>query len=158
MSCSTKKIFALALTELMFLLGLSVLSWGASGQLIGCITAIEGEVYLSHKGDTVAFPAILGEAVYLGDHIQTEKLSRVQILLKDESLLNLAEHTHIHIEEHIYCPEEDMRSVVIQALMGKVRGIVGRHFTGAGSRYIISTPTDTIAVGYGSFVIDAASR
>jgi hypothetical protein len=76
MSFCTKKIFALALTGLMFLLALSVLSWGAEVKPLGSITAIEGEVFLSHKRDTAAFPAILGDAICLGDHIQTEKQSR----------------------------------------------------------------------------------
>jgi hypothetical protein len=158
MSFCTKKIFALALTGLIFLLALSVLSWGAEVKPLGSITAIEGEVFLSHKRDTAAFPAILGDAIYLGDHIQTEKQSRAQILLQDESLLNLAEDTYIQIEEYIYSPEENRRSVVIKLLMGRVRVIVGRYFKGADSRLIISTPTDTIALEHGSFVVDAASR
>jgi hypothetical protein len=78
--------------------------------------------------------------------------------LQDESLLNLAEDTYIQIEEYIYSPEENRRSVVIKLLMGRVRVIVGRYFKGADSRLIISTPTDTIALEHGSFVVDAASR
>jgi hypothetical protein len=136
----------------------SILSWGTEGKPIGSITAIEGEVFFSHRRDTAAFPAILGDAIYLGDHIQTEKQSRTQILLQDEGLLNLAEDTYIQIEEYIYSPNEGMRSLVIQVLMGRVRGVVGRYFKGAGSRLIISTPTDTKAVEHGSFVVDAASR
>ena len=150
-----KKIFALALTGLMFLLTLSVLSWGAEAQPIGSITAIEGEVWLRHEGEKRLYPAMLGDSIYLKDHIQTEKDGRVQILLKDESLLNLAENTTIQITEHIYSPEENRRSVLIQVLMGRVRGVVGRYF--AGSRYIISTPTDTIAVQHGRFTVDAAA-
>jgi len=101
------------------------------------------------------YPAMLGDSVYLKDHIQTEKDSRVQILFQDESLLNLAENTTIQITEYIYSPKENRRLVVIQVLMGRIRGIVGRYF-GSGSRYIISTPTDTIAVGDGCFIVDAA--
>ena len=158
MSCCTKKLLALALTGLMFLLALSVLSWGASGQPIGSITAIEGEVWLAHRGGKASYSAMLGDSIYLKDHIQTEKDSRVQILFQDESLLNLAENTIIQIMEHIYSAEENRRSVVIRLRMGRVRGVVGRRFTGPGSRYIISTPTDTIEVEHGRFVVDAASR
>ena len=128
------------------------------GKPIGSITAIEGEVSLSHEGDTVALPAILGDRIYLYDHIQTMKQSRVQILLKDETLLNLTEDAYIQIKEHIYSPEEKRGSLVIRVLRGKVRGIVGRYFRGAGSRVIISTPTDTITVKHGSFAVDVASR
>jgi len=157
MSFCTKKIFALALAGLMFLLALSVLSRGAEGNPIGSITAIEGEVYLGHEGKPALLEAMLSDPIYLGEHIRTEKQSRVQILFEDESVLNLAENTTIHITEHIYSPEENRRSVVIRILMGRVRGVVGRYFTGPGSRYIISTPTDTIAVEHGRFVVSAAA-
>jgi hypothetical protein len=156
---STKKIFALVLTGLMFLLALSVLSWGAEGEPIGSITAIEGEVWLAHRSDKAMYPAMLGDSAYSKDHIQTEKHSRVQILFEDESLLNLAEDTAIQIAEYIYSPEENRRSVVIQVLMGRVRGVVGRYFAspGSSSGYIISTPTDTIEVEHGHFIVDAAA-
>ncbi|MFX0196394.1 MAG: FecR domain-containing protein [Candidatus Hodarchaeota archaeon] len=155
MSSRTKKIGVPTLTGLMFLLALSVLSWGAEVKPIGSITAIEGKVWLAHGGDKASYPAILGDLIYLYDHIQTEIASRVQILFEDERLLNLAENTTIQIKEHIYSPEENRRSVVIRVLMGRVRGVVGRRCMGRGSRYIISTPTDTIEVQHGRFVVDA---
>jgi hypothetical protein len=153
-----KRIFALAL-GLVFLLALSVLSLEAEDKPIGSITAIEGEVWLGHGGDKASYPAMLGDSIYLYDHIQTEIASRVQILFEDESLLNLAENTTIQITEHVYLPEENRWSVVIQVLTGGIRGIVGRYSGGLGSRsrYIISTPTDTIAVEHGRFVVDAAA-
>ena len=141
----------------MFLLALSALSWGASSQPIGSISAIEGEAWLTHRGDKASYPAMLGDSIYLVDLIQTEKDSRVQILFQDESLLNLAENTTIQIIEHIYSPEENRRSVVIRVPMGSVRGVVGRYFGGPGSMYLISTPTDTIAVEHGRFVVNATA-
>jgi hypothetical protein len=151
-----KKIFALAL-GLMFLLALSVLSLEAEDKPIGSITAIEGEAWLAHGGDKASYSATLGDPIYPYDHIQTEVASRVQILFENESLLNLGENTTIRITEHIYSPEENRRSVLIQVLMGRVRGVVGRYFAGPGSSFIISTPTDTIAVEHGRFVVDAAA-
>ena len=155
MSCSTKRICAVALVGLLFLLSASVPSWGVNGEPIGSITAIEGEVYLSHKGDTAAFQAMLTDPIYLYDHIQTEKGGRVQILFQDESLLNLAENTYIQITEHIYSPEENIRSSWFKIVTGKVRAIVGRYFAGAGSKYRVSTPTAIIGVRGTHFVVDA---
>lgn len=155
MSCSTKRICTAVLGGLLFLLSASVSSWGVNGEPIGSISAIEGEVYLSHKGDTAAFQAMFGDPIYLFDHIQTERQSRVQILFHDESLLNLAENTYIQITEHIYSPEENRRSSIFRILTGKVRAIVGRYFPGAGSRYKVSTPTAIIGVRGTHFVVDA---
>ena len=153
-----KKICALTLTGLIFLLAFSVLSRGAEGEPIGSINAIEGEVYLSHKGDTAAFQAMLADPIYLHDHIQTETGGRVQILFQDESLLNLAENTAIQITEHIYSPEENRRSAVIKLLMGRVRVVVGRSFAGPGSKYTICTPTKIVGVEKGHYIVDAAPR
>ena len=140
----------------LFLLFLASAALGAvDDEPIGSITAIEGEVFLSHKGDTAAFPVILGDPIYLYDHIQTEKRSRVQILFQDESLFNLAENTYIQITEHIYSPEENRRSSVFRLVMGKVRAIVGRYFRGAGSRFRVSTPTAIIGVRGTHFIVDA---
>ena len=94
----------MSLVGVFLLFSAPVPSWAVNGEPIGSISAIEGEVYLSHKGDTAAFQAIFGDSIYLYDHIQTEKRSRVQILFQDESLLNLAEDTYIQITEHIYSP------------------------------------------------------
>ncbi len=152
---SVKRICAVASVGLLFPLSASVPSWGVNGQSIGSITAIEGEVYLSHRGDTAAFQAMLGDLIYLYDHVQTEKGARVQILFQDESLLNLAENTYIQITEYIYSPDENRRSSVFRIMMGKVRAIVGRYFAGAGSGYKVSTPTAIIGVRGTHFFVDA---
>jgi hypothetical protein len=152
---SLKGISIMSLVGVFLLFSAPVPSWAINGQPIGSISAIEGEVYLSHKGDTAAFQAIFGDSIYLYDHIQTEKRSRVQILFQDESLLNLAEDTYIQITEHIYSPAENRRSSVFRLLMGKARAIVGRYFRGAGSRFKVSTPTAIIGVRGTHFIVDA---
>lgn len=152
---SMKGMSTMALVGLFLLLLAPAASGAVNEKSIGSITAIEGEVYLSHKGDTAAFPAMLGDPIYLYDHIQTERQSRVQILFQDESLFNLAENTYIQITEHIYSPEENRRSSVFRLLMGKVRAIVGRYFKGAGSGFKVSTPTAIIGVRGTHFVVDA---
>jgi hypothetical protein len=150
-----KKICVVALFGLLFLISASVPLWGAEGQRIGSVTAVEGEVWLGHEGEKALYPAMLGDSVYLKDHIQTEKDSRVQILFEDESLLNLAENTTIQITEHIYSPQKSWRSSVFRVVMGKVRAVVGRYFAGAGSKYRISTPTAIIGVRGTHFIVDA---
>ena len=154
MLCSMKRICVVALVGFLFLLSASVPLWGAEGQPIGSITAVEGEVWLGHEGEKALYPAMLGDSVYLKDHMQTEKDSRVQILFDDESLLNLAENTTMQITEFVYSPEKSWRSSVFRVVMGKVRGIVGRYF-GGGSKYRISTPTAIIGVRGTHFIVDA---
>ena len=154
MRCSIKRICAVALAGLLFLLSGAVPSWGVDGQPIGSITAMEGEVFLSHKGDPAAFQAMLGDLIYLYDHVWTEKQSLVQILFEDESLLNLAENTYIQITEHVYSPEKNWRSSLFRVVMGKVRAMVGRYFSEA-STYKVSTPTAIIGVRGTHFIVDA---
>ncbi|MFX0198721.1 MAG: hypothetical protein ACFFCW_21575 [Candidatus Hodarchaeota archaeon] len=82
-------------------------------ELTGSITSVKGKVWIRHEGEKELSPVMLGDSVYLRDHIQTDEESRVQILFKHESLLNLTENTAVQIVEHIYSPEENKRSVVI---------------------------------------------
>jgi hypothetical protein len=154
MVCSMKRISGAVVVILLFLLSAPVPSWAVNGEPIGSITAIEGEVWLAHRGDKASYPAMLGDSIYLYDHVQTEIASRVQILFEDESLLNLAENTYIQITEHVYSPEENRRSSLFRLVMGKVRAIVGRYF-GGGSTYKVSTPTAIIGVRGTHFIIDA---
>ena len=155
MPCSIKRMLFVGLVGLLFLLSASVSSWGLSGDPIGSITAIEGEVYLGHEGEAALFEAMFGDPIYLNDHIQTEKDGRVQILFQDDSLLNLAENTTIQITEHVYSPEENRRSSWFKIMMGKVRAVVGQYFAGAGSSYKVSTPTAIIGVRGTHFIVDA---
>jgi len=154
MLCSMKRISGAVVVTLLFLLSAPFPSWAVNGERVGSITRIEGEVWLAHRGDQASYPAMLGDSIYLYDHIQTEIASRVQILFEDESLLNLAENTYIQITEHVYSPEENRRSSVFRLVMGKVRAIVGRYF-GGGSTYKVSTPTAIIGVRGTHFIIDA---
>ena len=156
-----ERISVMALASLLLSLLTATTSLGAEAydQPIGSITSLEGEVYLYHKGEKgevlQEVRAVLGDAIYLYDHILTEKLSRVQILFDDESLLNLAEETYIQITEHVYSPEKNRRSSIFRLMVGKVRAIVGRYFAGAGSGFAVNTPTAIIGVRGTHFVVDA---
>lgn len=156
-----ERISVMALASLLLSLLTATTSLGAEAydQPIGSITALEGEVYLYHKGEKgdalQEVRAMLGDAIYLYDHVLTEKRSRVQVLFDDESLLNLAEGTYIQITEHVYSPEKNRRSSIFRLMMGKVRGIVGRYFAGAGSGFTVNTPTAIIGVRGTHFVVDA---
>jgi hypothetical protein len=152
-----KRISAVVLVGLLFFVSTWVGSWGAEGQPIGTITAIEGEIWLAHKWDKALCQAMLGDFIYLYDHISTEQ-GRVQILFEDESLLNLSENSYINIAEYTCTPEENMRSVLIRMLRGKVRGIMGRYFVDPRCKYVISTPTRiiNIKVECYNFIVDVS--
>jgi len=156
-----ESICVISLTSLLLLILTltTALEAATYDQPIGSITSLEGEVYLYHKGEKgevlQEVRAVLGDAIYLCDHILTEKLSRVQILFDDESLLNLAEETYIQITEHVYSPEKNRRSSIFRLMVGKVRAIVGRYFAGAGSGFAVNTPTAIIGVRGTHFVVDA---
>lgn len=156
-----ERISVMALASLLLFLLAATTAVGAEAydQPIGSITGLEGEVYLYHKGEKGGalqeVRAMFGDAIYLYDHVLTEKQSRVQVLFNDESLLNLAEKTYVQITEHVYSPEKNRRSSIFRLMMGKVRAIVGQYFTGAGSGFTVNTPTAIIGVRGTHFVVDA---
>lgn len=119
---------------------------------IGIFTAVEGKVDVTHPGLPKAIPAKIQDGVLFKDVIQTDKESRTKALLNDDSILTVGEHSRVEITEHIYDPNKGVRSVVLNLVEGKVRALVGKVFSGSGSKFEIHTPT-AVAAARGTYFI-----
>jgi hypothetical protein len=112
---------------------------------IGSVTALTGQA-LDRRQETVEWLALkLTDSLFLNDTVQTKKESKIEFLMEDDSLLRLGENTELLINEHVYLPEKNRRSSVFDLISGKVRAIVGKAFTGEGSRFQVETPTAVIS-------------
>lgn len=119
---------------------------------IGIFTAVEGKVAVTHPGIQTPIPAKIQEGVLFKDVIETDRESRSKALLNDDSILTVGEHSRVEITEHIYDPNKGVRSVVLNLVKGKVRALVGKAFTGSGSKFEIHTPT-AVAAARGTYFI-----
>ncbi len=92
-------------------------------------------------------------ALPVKDIVETQKESRTKALFEDESLLTVGENSRIEITEHIYDPNQNLRRMVVRLVQGRLRVLVAKTFTGAGSKFEIHTPTAAAAARGTYFVV-----
>lgn len=119
---------------------------------IGVFTAVEGQVSVTRSGAADMLTAKLHDDVRFLDVIETERESRSKALLNDDSILTVGEHSRVEITEHVYDPHRSVRTVVVNLVRGKVRALVGKVFTGTGSKFEIQTPS-AVAAARGTYFV-----
>jgi hypothetical protein len=119
---------------------------------VGIFTAVEGKAVVTHPGIQKSVPVKLQDGVLFKDIIETEKESRTKALLNDDSILTVGEHSRVEVTEHIYDPNKGVRSVVVNLVKGQVRALVGKVFSGSGSKFEIHTPT-AVAAARGTYFV-----
>ncbi len=125
---------------------------GAAEPDIGVFTAVEGRVSVQHAQSPEAVSAKLRDTVLFKDLIETQEESHTKALLNDDSILTVGEHSRVEITEHLYDPNRSLRSVVVNLVQGKVRALVGKVFTGSGSKFEVHTPT-AVAAARGTYFV-----
>ncbi len=119
---------------------------------IGLFTAVHGKVMVERSASTHVSPVSVRDDVFFQDVIETKHKSRTKAFFDDETILTVGENSRVTVNEHVYNPELDVRRVVVKLLVGKLRALVGKAFTGAGSKFEIHTPT-AIAAARGTYFI-----
>lgn len=146
--------YALVAMPLAWLLTASVASnVQAMEQPIGQFTVVKGNVTVTHGAAPNAWQHVAPQTpVLFRDEVQTESNARTKALFVDDTLLTVGENTRLQINEYVFNPEEDRRSVIVDMFTGRVRALVGKHFAGPGSRFEIHTPT-AVAAARGTYFI-----
>lgn len=119
---------------------------------IGVITAVQGAVTLEHPGNFAARQARINDSVLFKDVIETQNESRTKALLTDDTLLTVGEHSRVEITEYIIDPDRKSLLVTVNLVKGKVRALVGKLFTGSGSRFEVHTPS-MVAAARGTYYV-----
>ena len=119
---------------------------------IGTFATVEGAVTLSR--DTVTEPHAVKyqDDIILRDVIETQRHAYAKALFEDDSLLSVPEQSRIEISEYVYDPARGIRSTIIQLTQGAVRALVGRVFSGTGSRFEVHTAT-AVAAARGTYFV-----
>jgi hypothetical protein len=129
----------------------------AQGQPIGKVTTLTGAVEVRHQGETEWAALKLNDSISFMDTVRTQENSRTQILMEDDSLLNLGEGAELTIREHIYQPDRDRRSSLFSLASGKIRVLVGKVFASEDSSFGVETPTSVIGIRLTQFIVWVAS-
>jgi len=124
-----------------------------SPQSIGNVTGVQRQVEVIHSGVSGVSVVNLGAAVFHKDVYETKSQAGLKLLFEDDSILTLGEKTKLQITENIYNPNQDRRSTVIEMLNGSVRALIGKVFSGSGSKFEIHTPTAAAAARGTYFIV-----
>jgi hypothetical protein len=95
--------------------------------------------------DTKTINAVLKDKIFLKDTIETKEESRAKMLLKDDSILTLAEKSKVNIKEYIYSKDKKGKSI-FNLMDGKLRSLVGKN------EFEVHTPT-AVAAARGTYFI-----
>jgi len=122
-------------------------------EAIGSVTTVQKKVWVAHEGSEKSVWVRMADPVLARDTYKTGPQSRVKLLFEDDSIFVLSENAEIQITENIYDPASNRRSTVINLFSGAIRTLVGKPFSGAGSKLEIHTPTATAAARGTYFVV-----
>lgn len=143
-------------TPLFYLLLLNTLIFSALpclvfGDPVGLITACRGQATLIFE-DGTRTPARMGAQVFVGQSIETDAQSTLEITFLDRSTLSLAGGAHIIIQDYQFAKGKKPKSS-IKVTRGAFEFLAGEISKVAPENYQIETATATIGIrgsgGYG---------
>jgi hypothetical protein len=130
---------ALALSVLM-----STVALPSAAQTIGVNAAIRNQVQMKTAADAALRPAVLREAVHLGDAVASGPNSTLQVLLRDKSTFTVGANARMTFDRFVYDPNRGTSEVAASVTKGAFRFMSGK--TQPNARKTINTPVASIGV------------
>ena len=138
---------------LLTLLGLACMpgqSWGQEDQRIGTVLAVEGTAEVRAAQATIWESLQFRAAIFSNDTVRTAANSKVKVLLRDDSIMTLAERSEIQFTEFFLTPQQ--RRTIIGLTLGKLRMVTTRIF-GASSATEVRTANTVAGVRGTTFIV-----
>lgn len=124
---------------LLFLLTLSALAWSS----IGNVGVLRGSATVTRSSDMIAITN--GMALEVADRITTESKSRLQIILKDDTVVTIGPNSTFVFDAYNYGGKDD--SVVKMRIdRGFFRSVTGKIGKIAPERFKVKTSSATIGI------------
>jgi hypothetical protein len=115
------------------------------GDPVGKVQKLQGDVYVMHQDEAVAYRLTNGSPLFAGDTIVTMADSMVNILLNDKSVVGLASYAKLSLDKVQFSADKQERDSSLKLLWGRARFMV-QKLTGQKSNYFVNTPTSVCAV------------
>jgi len=115
------------------------------GEQAGVSAAVRGEVLLA-RAQTVGRQVTSGEAILLGDAIESGPSGGLQVLLLDESVLSLGPGARIEIDRFVYDPSAQGGAMSLRMTAGAMRFVAGKIASGDPADMEVHTPVGTIGI------------
>jgi len=118
----------------------------ACAEAVATVVEIEDMVLASDPQNPGGRMLSEGDAVYLGETIQTAENSSVQIQFSDESLLTLSPGTEIRIDDYLYDEQAQDGNFLVSAARGLFRLISGKIAAARPENVEIELPYGSIGI------------
>ena len=116
--------------------------------MIGVVSALSGSASIIRNSEEI--PAESGTPIFQDDVINSADNSRVQILLKDQTAINLGANASLTIDAFVYSDEAE--NVAVKVSKGAFKFISGKVATKNPEKVTVETPVATIGVRGTEFV------
>jgi hypothetical protein len=121
----------------------------ARAEEVGWVASLEGAAERQRAGAWTGLAA--GEALELHDHVRTGAASKVKLLLRDDSVLTLAERSEMVLDEQVAGAAP---SSSFSLLLGKMRAVVTERYSASGAKFEVKSPTAIAGVRGTSFIAE----
>ncbi|MDC1311930.1 FecR domain-containing protein, partial [Burkholderiales bacterium] len=125
-----------------------VASQAIAADKIGAIAAVIGTVSIERGGEIIEVKP--GSAVYENDKILTGSSSRAQVLLMDQTAINIGQKAELVLDKFVFNGDDD--EVALKVTKGTFRFISGKVATKAPEKVNVETPVATIGVRGTEFI------
>ena len=123
-------------------------SQALSQEIVGVVSALSGDATIIRNA--VQIPARSGTPVFENDIINSDVNSRVQILLKDQTAINLGANASLTIDAFVF--SDEAQNVAVKVSKGAFKFISGKVATNNPEKVTVETPVATIGVRGTEFV------
>ncbi len=124
--------------------------WAQEADPIGTVLAVDGIAQVQAQGATDWVQLRFRDKIFEGDTVQTKAASKVKVLLRDDSIMTMAEQSEMTFTEFLLT-ERQQRSVV-KLLFGAVKVLTTR-ILGADSSVEVHTPNAVAGVRGTTFIV-----
>lgn len=121
---------------------------GSTGIQAGVAAAVRGEVRLVsfRTPEAVGRNVTSGDAVYLGDRVESGNSAGLQIMLLDETIFTIGPDSAIVIDRFVYDPDKGAGKVSAQVVRGVFRFVSGRVAANKPSDMEVRLPNGVIGI------------
>ncbi|MBA4373829.1 MAG: hypothetical protein C0402_13335 [Thermodesulfovibrio sp.] len=127
----------------------------AAGEGPGRITVVRGEVGIRRPGAEKILPVRVGDMVYVGDILQSGRESGAQMVLTDDSVVNISSLTSIRLNQYAFDAGESRRTAVVKVIEGMARFII--HKQQKKASFTVETSHAVVSFSYADLVIQAST-
>ena len=123
----------------------------------GMVARVRGQATARKAGDEAAKVLKPGDPVTVGHTVTTAADGAVQILLTDDTVIQLLPEAAVFIEQYTYSADDGRRSAVIKVLNGRVR-FIPHIIRSPESRFTVLTGQASISASLSDIFVTALPR